>query len=97
MNNWEYLPALILQDLRSNEGQNDFSQSADFQEFRNKLIALIQNMILYQLERLVQAMYRIDVDESDFCQALADNNAEKIADLVIQRELQKIITRRKYR
>jgi hypothetical protein len=96
MDNWEYLPAMITQDLRFDEMSNDFTQNADFQEFRNKLIKLIQDMLPYQPERLAQAMYRIDVNEWDFRQALAENNAEKIADLVIQRELQKIITRQKY-
>ena len=50
---------------------------------------------------LVNAMYRIDVAESAFKAALnagsTDAVADQVTDLVLQRELQRLETRRQYR
>ncbi|MCU0446442.1 MAG: hypothetical protein MUE85_16165 [Microscillaceae bacterium] len=96
MENWEQLPQLIARDFNLNDSQAQWSKSADFQAFRLQLIAVIETMLAQQPEQLAQAMYRLDVDEAAFRQALAQNSPAQIADLVIRRELQKIYTRRQY-
>ena len=46
----------------------------------------------------MNGLYRIDVDENKVKLALTtDDVAENIAKLIIERELQKVETRRKYR
>jgi|GEM_PF-763344 len=58
----------------------------------------IQHLIDHDLERLMNGLYRIDVDEYKVKEAFADETqtADLLASLVIQRELEKIISRRKY-
>lgn len=53
-------------------------------------------MLDYQFERLLQAMYRIDVPEQDFRAVLVGKApvAEALAELVLNRELKKVETRR---
>lgn len=71
------------------------------EEFKEKLIQIIRYFLDKEFERLLQAMYRIDINENKLKIALAsdppENVASTIADLIIERELQKVETRRKYR
>ena len=65
------------------------------------LKSLLTKQVSYLLERnferLLQAMYRIDVPEQRFRASLtSDDPAGQIAELVLQRELQKVETRRWY-
>lgn len=66
------------------------------------LKTLLTNQIAFlldrQFERLLQAMYRIDVNEQEFRAALTGDApvAETLAELVLQRELKKVETRRLY-
>lgn len=67
-----------------------------------ELQTLLKKQVLYLLERdferLLQALYRIDVPEQRFKEALvaAEDPAATITDLILQRELQKVKTRRWY-
>ena len=72
---------------------------------REELKLRLQEFIGYHLEadfeKLCHIIYRHDVSEEKFNEALQGDNiyeqAGKIADLVIERELQKVETRRTYR
>jgi hypothetical protein len=91
---------LVIRDF-SLEEKRDALISNDMQEFRGKLRNLINHMLDNDFERLLVAMYRLDINEHRFKMALSDLNtlnvAQDIADLVIEREMQKVLTRRKYR
>jgi hypothetical protein len=75
--------------------------SLDFNLLREKLAIVIGNMIHDDFEKLCQAMYRLDVSESKFHQILTEKPSTEIplylADLVIERELQKVRTRMMYK
>src|SRR6185437_8340760 len=69
-------------------------QLAPFDETRLKLIALINELINKDFDAVVQLLYRIDVSEKkvrDFLdQNTGNDSASILADLIIERQLQKI-------
>lgn len=75
-------------------GKEDILKSKDFFE---KLVDIINHLISNDFERLVSILYRIDVDEKQLTDLLkkdeSNNSGKIIADLIIQRQLQKISTR----
>ena len=91
---------LIIGDFHLEEKQ-DTLVSRDMQEFREKLRILIKYMLDREFEKLLNAMYRLDINEEKFKMVLSNQESQDvaldIADLVIEREMQKVITRRKYR
>ncbi len=62
------------------------------------LVLQINDLINNDFERLVSLLYRIDVSEKKLTTLLQENKtgntAELIANLIIERQLQKIISRR---
>lgn len=73
----------------------------NFIHFRELLIEEISFLLNHNFEKLLGILYRIDVDEQLVKTTLADNSgkpaAEIISDLIIQRQMQKAVTRIKYR
>ncbi len=67
---------------------------------RDALAAGINEMILHRFDRLVQLLYRMDVPEKKLKQLLQDqpgtDAGQLIAALVLEREQQKIATRRQF-
>src|SRR5579863_4186645 len=67
---------------------------------RQKLITLINEIIHEDFNSLIQLLYRIDVDEKKLKRLLKDqpdtDAAVLIAELIIQRQLQKIESRRQF-
>ncbi|HVZ97306.1 MAG TPA: hypothetical protein VG847_10550 [Chitinophagaceae bacterium] len=67
---------------------------------REKLIPLINDLINRDFNSLVQLLYRIDVDEGKLKAILKEhpeqNAASLIADQIISRQLQKIVTRKEF-
>ncbi len=65
-----------------------------------QLIEYINQLIITNFEKLVQLLYRIDVNEAKLKAMLADNTNEDaakiIAALIIERQLQKIKSRAEY-
>lgn len=65
-----------------------------FDAFRKKLIEVVDQLLVHNNEKLTWILYRIDVNEELLKQALEDKYeqraAEVIADLIIEREVQKI-------
>ena len=77
------------------------SQGVSQNMIREKLIGVIQYLLENNFEKLCNAMYRLDVSERKFHEVLTGNSPENIssqlADLVIEREMQKVRTRELYK
>ena len=73
----------------------------NYDELELKLAVLINNLLNSDLTRLMNAFYRIDLDEIIFKKIVADESPDQIglslAKEVIKRELLKVKTREKYR
>ncbi len=65
------------------------NEYTDFQQFRQDLVDSIVYLLQYDVERLAQAMYQIDVGEEVFRTALYAQDAVRLADLAIERVSQK--------
>ena len=75
--------------------------STSQEELRNQLTSHINHLINHDFEKLVFYLYRIDVNENKMRHLLdqreGENAAELIADLIIERQLQKIESREKFK
>jgi len=82
-------------------GNEELVQSTTMDELKAKLTQIITYLLDKDFERLLHAMYRMDINEEKLKIVLAsdppENVAPNIAELIIQRELQKVVTRRKYK
>jgi len=71
------------------------------EELKQMLEIFISELLEYDFEKLCNMAYRHDIPEAKFNLALQEDNIEKqaskIADLVIDREMQKVESRRAYR
>ena len=71
-----------------------------FQELRRVLILRIEELIARDTEKLMWVLYRIDVNEKKVNEALTVNSslnyAEVLADLIIERQIEKAKTRKQY-
>jgi uncharacterized protein YwgA len=76
-------------------------ETITLEELKEKLAVQINHLINHDFEKLVFYLYRIDVNESKMKQLLdqteGENAAALIADLIIERQLQKIESRKKLR
>ena len=83
---------LLFQNISSNLeleiGENTFDL------FRKKLIEVIDDLLIHNNDKLTWILYIIDVSEKKLKESLEDKydqkTAEVIADLIIERETQKI-------
>ncbi len=70
------------------------------EEIRMKLKVVIEHLLEKDFERLLNAMYRLDIDESKFKQVLSgvygNDVSGKLAEIIIERELRKVETRKQY-
>lgn len=75
-------------------------QPAPFDKIRLKLISLINELINKDFDALVRLLYRIDVSEKKIRVVLDQNmetdSASILADLIIERQLQKIESRKRF-
>jgi len=71
------------------------------QTLEERLCLFIKDLLEHDFSRLVHLIYRHDVNEASFNLALGEPGIEKqaqaIAGLVIDRELQKVETRKRYK
>jgi len=76
-------------------------QKPSVQALEDKLSKMIATMLNQDMERLLHAFYRIDLDEQIFkkiiTQEAPENISLKLAQEVIKREIEKVRTREKYR
>ena len=79
----------------------DLPEKISFNEIREQLSKYINDLIVNDFQKLVALLYRIDVSESRLKQLLLEENHEDagkvIADLIIQRQLEKIKTRQQFK
>ena len=90
--------ALVLanKDFNLEISSSEVTTTKDFQKV---LTNVIQHLLDRDFERLINGLYRIDVSEEKVKLAMASGEdiAGNIASLIIERELQKVVTREKYR
>jgi hypothetical protein len=102
LNPLEQVRELINKDLDTqDEGMVIPAGHPDLSYLHEKLTLVIEHLLENNFEKLLNAMYRLDVSERKFHEVLTGSNASevgsKLADLVIEREMQKVKTREMYR
>ncbi len=71
---------------------------SNFDTLKEWLAHEIQLLIDHDFQGFLNMLYRIDVDEQKAKEAFADNDPSlRLAELVFERELQKVESRRKYK
>ena len=75
------------------------SEEEKFRAFRSLLIQRIEELIQRDFEKLKWILYRIDVNEKKLGEALQNSEtdaASVMADLIIQRQIEKAESRKKF-
>ena len=71
-----------------------------YEALKKLLSKRIAEMIDHEFDGFVNLLYRIDINESKVKEALSEQpfskGVEKVADMIIQRQLEKIATRRQF-
>ena len=79
----------------------EFVPQNSMSDLKEKLIQIIRYFLDKEFERLLQVMYRIDINEDKLKIALASNPpdqvAQNIVELIIERECLKVKTRKQYK
>jgi len=90
----------IQKDIQLPEAAINKVENVDLDTLRTYLTEIIRELLDRDFNRLMQAMYRIDIPEENFINALNAKNPNEIpaeiANLVINREMQKVESRKKY-
>ena len=80
--------------------QIELAEKISLEEIKEKLTAHINYLITNRFEELATLLYKIDVDENKLRKMLHENTNEDagnlIANLIIERQLQKIKTRKEF-
>ena len=75
-------------------------EEVQFEEAFLLIMRVVEELLSKDFSRLVNCLYRLDVSEEKLKEALAasnDNPASVITQMIIEREMQKVETREKYR
>ena len=76
------------------------NQESPYQELYNQILPLIEELLNDDYPKLMAVLYRIDLDEEFLNRKLKENSQadtdEVITDLILKRELQKVIIRDMY-
>ena len=77
-------------------------EDRSYEELREKLASYLNNLVINDYNKLISILYRIDIVQEKAMTAIAENAeketaGETLARLIIDRQLEKVITRRKYR
>jgi len=90
---------LIVQDFNF-EPDRSLADSKHLGDLKEKLEKIVAYLLDNDFERLLNAMYRLDIDEEKFKKAVSGaygkNISQEIVELIISREIQKLKTRIKY-
>jgi len=88
----------VKSDFNSVIPNNDFEK---LEEFRQYLIVKMKDLLDHNYDLLLNTLYRIDISEKKlselFSQANRESIPEKLADLIIERQIEKINFRRLYK
>ena len=92
---------LIKKDLHLDEELEFEGSEAPIDRLRDYLVFQLQYLINTDFERLINALYRIDLSENVVNKILttspSDRMAVDLAEAIIDRTSQKIVTRERYR
>lgn len=90
---------LIRVDLSLEEEWSLENLGNNFDRLEEFLVLQISYLLDHDFNRLLNALYRIDISESEVKRILKDSNslAGDLARAVLEREKQKVLTRLKYR
>lgn len=87
----------ITVDLITENFELQENENLKLEQIRLFLIDKLRELIYHNSEKLFQILYRIDVKEEKSIEALSKKNAaESLADLIIERQMQKAKTRMEY-
>jgi hypothetical protein len=91
-----FLPSAI----RAMQHYLQADEGLGYEELKAQLSSAVIYMMLHEMEKLMSLLYRIDVNEKKVKQAFAQNDpkliAPALAELILQRELQKAESRAKF-
>lgn len=93
------LTELLIKDFDIH--RTELPANSDYEDVLIALQRVINHLLNNDFERLLLALYRIDIDEQKVKRILSEvppnEISSMIAELVITRELQKIASRKKYK
>ena len=90
----------VIKDFQIHGHEIKFSgnEMAAYDELKNQIAPLLSELHQHQPSTFQSLLYRIDISEKKFRELLNEssknNFSEKLAELVIQREFQKVLTRK---
>lgn len=91
--------ALIIKDFQlESDGLIDDSKLS-YDSLLNRLAQIVDHLISKDFNRLLNALYRIDISEEKLKSVLAqmpENTSLVIAQMILDRELQKVTSRKKH-
>jgi len=86
-------------DIDPDVEQKDLTSSYD--ELKRTIAERIRHLLSSHYEHLLNLLYRIDVDETKVADTLASYQPDEVpdilAEMIIERQLQKVVTRQYYR
>lgn len=92
---------ILLRNLEISASVEEDAGNPSHEELKRLIAGHVRKMLHQNYERLLNLLYRIDVPEAKVAEALSEyppNEApEALADMIIERQLQKVITRQQYR
>jgi len=68
----------------------------DINDLANKLVVLIEDLLMYRSDLFQNLLYRVDINEKKLSNNIGDHLQQKLADLIIKREILKVYFRKKY-
>lgn len=99
----EQSKTLIRKDLSLHDQELQHSSVSDndlYESLKKQLAYIVQHLLDTNPNHLLNALYRIDLNEDRlkkvFAECLPESIADNIATLIIDRQIQKIIIRAKY-
>ena len=98
----EVLESLVLIGNHFSIPDNELLLSENtYESLEKRISSIVGHLLDRDMNRLLNSLYRIDVDELKFKKILTEESPEnlskKIAQEIIKRELQKVKTRERYR
>ncbi|HLY72065.1 MAG TPA: hypothetical protein VKR53_20170 [Puia sp.] len=81
--------------------QIDLAEKNSMERIKEKMVSHLNHLINNNFEELIHILYRVDVSEAKLKALLKENShasaANTIAELIIERQLQKIKTREQFK
>lgn len=93
----------VIKDLNANGEEIEFSGNPDtaYAELKDQLIPILNYLMERDHQRFFQLLYRIDLNENVIRKELLQPNegdaADRIAHLILERELKKVVIRNHFR